>query len=123
MTPTVLDSRAGLGSDVNRDVPRRNRYVESSACATEFFAVKTVRVVLGRLGPVFRFSAHDLGIVVDGQTIAQAWDSFLSAARDRDDTAWLMFDVGPTRPEEVEQGLDAPEFEDWAEPAPDEEAD
>jgi hypothetical protein len=91
-------------------------YMETSRWVDRCFPVRTIRVILGRLGSAFRLSAPELDIVVDGDTIAGAWHSFLEAVRGRDDTAWLAFDVGPTRRDEVEQGLDAPDDEDWAEP-------
>ena len=99
-----------------RRAPASDPYPEGSWCITECFSIRTVRVVLGRLGSTVRLSAHDLGVVVDGDTIEQAWDHFLRAVGGRDDAAWLMFDVGPTRPEEVDAGIDASEDEDWSEP-------
>ena len=111
-----LDSRASLGSDLERRASSRDEYVETSTYVGDCFAVRTIRVVLGRLGDMFRFSAQELDIVAEGDSIEEAWDAFLGAVGQRDDAAWLTFDVGPTRPHEVDDGLDASEDEDWAEP-------
>jgi hypothetical protein len=117
MNPDVLDSRMSLGSDQYRRSPQTELYPETSMCVGEYFVARTVRVILGHLGDSYRFSAPQLQLVADGETIQQAWSDFLAAVRIRDDASWLRFDVGPTRPDEITAGLDAPEDEDWAEPA------
>jgi hypothetical protein len=89
---------------------------EPSGYALPSVGAQTVRVVLGTLGPVARASAPDLDIVVDGSSAEDALRKFLDEIRKRDYGAWLMFDVGPTRPEEIAEGLNAPEDEDWSEP-------
>ncbi|MHC4475688.1 MAG: hypothetical protein ACYTEL_08580 [Planctomycetota bacterium] len=76
----------------------------------------TVRVIVGRLGSMVRMSAPQLDIVVDGATEQEARKAFLQEASKRQDSAWLRFDVGPTKAEEVSEGLNAPEDEDWPEP-------
>ena len=115
MNPDVLDSRMSLGSDQYRRSPQADLYPETSRCAGECFVARTVRVILGHLGECYRFSAPDLDVVADGDTIQGAWGDFLKVVRVRNDASWLRFDVGPTRPDEIAAGLDAPEDEDWAE--------
>lgn len=115
MSPDMLDSRLSLGSDQFRRSPRGNTYAETSSYRSGYFAIRNVRVVFGRLGSLFRLSASELDIVSDGQTLEEAWGAFLGEIRKHDDAAWMTFDVGPTRPEEIHAGLDAPEDEDWAE--------
>jgi hypothetical protein len=75
---------------------------------------RTVRVIVGQLGSLVRMRASELGIFVEGYTREEAWRKFLEQVRIRDDAAWLRFDVGPTRREEIEKGLDIPEDEDWS---------
>ena len=116
MSRFMLDSRMGLGTDQHRLAPLPSPYAETTMYVSEYFLARTVRVVLGHLGDFFRFSAPELDVVAEGETISRAWDNFLGAVKARDDAGWLMFDVGPTRPEEIAVGLDAPEDEDWAEP-------
>jgi len=77
---------------------------------------QTVRVVLGQLGGLIRMSATEINIVAEGSSPEQAWAKFLQQVRMRNDSAWLSFDVGPTRQEEIAEGLNAPEDEDWSEP-------
>jgi hypothetical protein len=77
---------------------------------------KTVRVITGKLGPLVRISAPEFDIIAEGLNQKEAWETFLNKIRNRDDCAWLAFDVGPTRCEEIEEGLNAPEDEDWSEP-------
>jgi hypothetical protein len=73
-----------------------------------------VRVIVGLLGPVVRMTASALDVFVEGDTREEAWRKFLEQVRIGDDAAWLRFDVGPTRREEIERGLDIPEDEDWS---------
>ena len=117
MTVSALDSRLGLGTAQVRAAPAKPEYVETSSYLAGYFAVRTVRVVLGRLGDVFRFSAPELDIVVDAGAMAGAWEAFLDRVSVRQDAAWLSFDVGPLRTAELLTALDAPEDEDWADPA------
>ena len=119
MSGTMLHSRLGLGTDQYRLAPDPSPYAETTMHASDYFTARTVRVILGRLGGVFRLSAPELEVVTEGVTISHAWDSFLQIVGERDDAAWLSFDVGPTRPHEIAAGLDAPENEDWAEPTRD----
>jgi hypothetical protein len=57
-----------------------------------------------------------LDTVVDGADFAEAWGKFVEQLRCRKDADWLTFDVGPTRHPEIEEGLDAPEDENWGAP-------
>jgi len=85
--------------------------------ASEFWkTVRNVRVIVGRLGGMYRLSAPDIDTFVDGSSFEEAWLEFLVATSARPDAAWLQFDVGPTRREEIEAALDAPEDEDCNEP-------
>jgi hypothetical protein len=101
---------------MNRLVPTVARYSETSSWAFETFATQTVRVVVGKLGPVVRLSAVELGIVAEAESLESAWCRFLDQVREHPNYEWLMFDLSPTRREEIDRGLDAPEDEDWAEP-------
>jgi hypothetical protein len=76
---------------------------------------KKIRVILGQLGNLFRMSAPEIDIVADGSTANEAWTKFLLEVRKLNKKDWLEFDVGPTRQEEVSEGLNAPENEDWSE--------
>jgi hypothetical protein len=78
-----------------------------------------VRVIIGEFGTIVRMSAPSLDIVSEGSSRNEAWTKFLEEIRRRDDAAWLTFDVGPTRHEEIAEGLNAPEDEDWSEHAED----
>ena len=110
-----LDSRRCLGTDIERacfaDGPRmEDLYV--------VYPPRTsVRVILGDFGNVMRMSAPQLNIAVEGATRGEVWTKFLEQAAKREDRAWLTFDVGPTRPDEIARGLDAPEDEAWYEPS------
>lgn len=75
---------------------------------------QTIRVILGQLGGLVRMSAPEINIVAEGSSPEQAWATFLQQVRKRDDSAWLSFDVGPTRKEEIAEGLNAQEDEDWS---------
>jgi hypothetical protein len=80
---------------------------------------QTIRVILGQLGRLVRMSAPEINIVAEGSSPEQAWAKFLEEINKRfepDVSAWLIFDVGPTRHEEIAEGLNAPEDEDWSEP-------
>ena len=116
MTARALDSRASLGSDMERDVFPDYRYRESSEYLASWSVVRTVRVVVGRLGSIVRLTANELGIVVDDDTIEKAWRRFVGEVAQRKDAPWLALDVGPTRRHEIDDGLNAPEDEDWSEP-------
>jgi len=116
-----LDSRTLLGTDIEYShYPDRPFGVETCIL---YPPRQKVRVILGELGDIVRMSAPDLDIVTEGSNRDEAWAKFLDELRRRfvpDESAWLTFDVGPTRREEIAQGLDAPEDEDWAEPVDDE---
>jgi hypothetical protein len=115
MSLLELDSRNPFGTDIEGA-----RYADSPS-DTDFYMLyprkRTIRVILGQLGDMTRMSAPELDIVVDGSDRGQAWARFLDQIRGREDGAWLAFDVGPTRPDEIAEGLNAPEDEDWSEPA------
>jgi hypothetical protein len=117
MTLTQLDSRMSLGTDIEPssfwDSP------DLKACYVLYPKRQTIRVILAELGPIVRMSAPALNVAVEGEGRGEAWTLFLEEIGKRDDGAWLTFDVGPTRPEEIAEGLDAPEDEDWSEPVED----
>lgn len=108
-----LDSRENSGTDLEKS------HYPSKSDSFRIFRIypqrETVRVIVGKLGDVVRFSAPRLNIVSQAANKEQAWTKFLAEARKREDSVWLRFDVGPTRPEEMEKGLNAPEDEDWSE--------
>lgn len=113
-----LDSRVGLGSDIKSGgYPSAVRFEEDSAFYSAWVGVemRQVRVILGTWGPLTRLSAPDLDLVAEGPDFPQAWDAFLEKVGTRQDSPWLIFDVGPTRPEEISEGLDVPEDEIWSE--------
>lgn len=115
MNLTYLDSRANLGTDL---VSLLGLSCWSDAIK-ELVAIyppnKHIRVITGRLGSTIRMSAPSLNIVVEGATPQEAWGKFINIVKSRQDSAWLTFDVGPTRAEEIQEGLDAPEDEEWPE--------
>jgi hypothetical protein len=118
-----LDSRSSLGSDVNRMVSqtwRRNcarpALREVSALSAAWIELTQVRVIVARLGPCVRVSAPALDVSVDDTSLEGAWRSFLDRVSQRIDSPWLSLDVGPTRPEEITEGLDADPDEAWREP-------
>jgi hypothetical protein len=107
-----LDSRRFLGTDIEH-----SHYPDSPSgvgASILYPPKQTVRVILAELGHFVRMSAPELDIVTEGSNRQRAWAKFLREIRKRDDSAWLLFDVGPTRPEEIEEGLSAPEDEDWS---------
>ncbi len=113
MTLAYLDSRMFFGTDIECsnfwDTPNmRDTYIL-------YPKKQTVRVFLGELGKLIRMSAPDLDIVVEGSNKGEAWSKFLEQIKQRNDGAWLSFDVGPTRREEIKEGLNALEDEDWSE--------
>jgi hypothetical protein len=106
MSLTCLDSRSELGSDIDRNVREKpKRYQESSGLEGSWVEMRHVRVVFGKLGSFVRLSAPDLGVVAEGDSFEKAWGSFIGVILQRSDSAWLTFDVGPTRSEEVTEGL------------------
>jgi hypothetical protein len=116
-----LDSRNELGSDVNRfnaqkwarsDMCRDFR--ETSSLYTNWTSFRHIRVIVGRLGNSVRLSAPALDLTEDGSSFKDAWKSFLDAVSKREDSPWLMFDVGPTNRDEITAGLDADPDEIWA---------
>jgi len=102
--------------------PEDQYYNFNSICIPSQYVIalqgrrQTIRVILGQLGGLVRMSAPEIGIVAEGSRPEEAWAKFLQEVRKRDDSAWLSFDVGPTRQEEIAEGLNAPEDEDWSEP-------
>ena len=113
MTLAELDSRTFLGTDIKYShYPDRPSSIEVSII---YPPRQKVRVILGELGDIVRMSAPELNIVTEGSNRVETWAKFLEKIRKRDDSAWLTFDVGPTRPEEITEGLNAPEDEDWSE--------
>jgi len=111
-----LDSRALSGTDIKYSpYPDSPLGVEASIL---YPPKQTVRVILGELGDIVRMSAPDLDIVTEGSNRQEAWSKFLEEITRRfepDESAWLRFDVGPTRPKEIAEGLNVPEDEDWSE--------
>lgn len=115
MILTGLDSRASLGTDIERTYYPYPEDPNGAVVYIPYPKRQTVRVVLAQLGgQLVRMSAPEIGIIVEGSTAEEAWTRFLKEARKRDDSAWLSFDVGPTRQEEIAEGLNAPEDEDWS---------
>jgi len=109
---TLLDSRFDLGTDIVR-------LANWGDVLKEYLAIyppnKHVRVIIGKLGSTIRMSAPSLNLVVDGTTQQEVWGKFINTVKSRQDSAWLTFDVGPTRAEEIQEGLDVPEDEEWLE--------
>jgi hypothetical protein len=114
MALTQLDSRMSLGTDIESSGFWDNP--DLKAFYVLYPKRQTIRVILAELGPVVRMSAPDLNLVVEGESQGEAWTMFLDEIGKRNDGAWLSFDVGPTRREEIAEGMDAPEDEDWSEP-------
>ena len=116
MDLTVLDSRAALGTDRATSHRPTSSWSEFTT-VRRFSAVqpRVVRVIIGRLGDSVRLSAPDLDIVVDAVDPHKAWAEFLTTVRDLPlpKRQWISFDVGPTRANEIREGLDAPEDEVW----------
>lgn len=111
-----LDSRIGYGTDIERlTYPPIPGSTEAPIAISLYPLKQDIRVIVGQLGHAVRMSAPDLDIVVEGIDGVEAWTKFLEEIKKRDDSAWLSFDVGPTRREEIEEGLNAPEDEDWSE--------
>jgi hypothetical protein len=118
MSLAQLHSGLGLGSDVTRKHSgERTQLFETSGIDETWVELQQVRVVVGHLGNRVRLSAPALGVVEEGDCFDKAWALFLERVRERPDNAWLTFDVGLTRKDEVAKGLDAPEDETWCEPA------
>jgi hypothetical protein len=76
---------------------------------------KAIRVILGRFGQIYKMSAPKKDIITEGQSPDEAWAKFLVEISKREDSASLSFDVGPTRRDEITEGLNIPEDEDWSE--------
>ena len=90
-------------------------YIPSQYVITPQEKCKRIRVILSSFGKSFRMSAPEIDIIVEGATANEAWTEFLKEARKLNKTNWLEFDIGPTRPEEISEGLNASENEDWSE--------
>jgi len=86
----------------------------SSTCSDIGTERRMVRVILGQFGGVVRLSAPEIGVVTEGQNQDDAWEKFLDEIGKRKDSTSLFFDVGPTRRDEIIQGLNATEHEDWS---------
>jgi hypothetical protein len=116
MILTALDSRTFLGTDIEYShYPDSPSSVEASIL---YPPRQTVRVILAELDQFVRMSAPELDIVTEGTNRQEAWSKFLEEITRRfepGESAWLRFDVGPTRPEEIAEGLNAPEDENWSE--------
>jgi hypothetical protein len=113
MTLAELDSRNLLGTDIEHSC-----YGDSPVGENGYIVYpkrQTIRVIISELAGIVRMSAPELDIIVEGADQGEVWRKFLEEIQKREDGAWLSFDVGPTRHEEIEQGLDAPEDEDWSE--------
>jgi hypothetical protein len=117
MTLTDFDSRTLSGTDI--EYPRYSDGPTVGEGYTIYPSRQQVRVIIGEFGSIVRMSAPSLDIVCEGSNRDEVWIKFLEEIRRRDDAAWLTFDVGPTRQEEIAEGLDAPENEDWSEHAED----
>jgi hypothetical protein len=116
MSLANLDSRIGYGTDIERLIyPLIPGSIETPVSISLYPLKQDIRVIVGQLGHTVRMSAPDLDIVVEGANREQAWTNFLEEIKKREDSAWLSFDVGPTRREEIQEGLNAPEDEDWSE--------
>jgi hypothetical protein len=76
----------------------------------------SVRVIVGRFGKICKMSAPKIGIATEGLSPDEAWTNFLAEVRKRDDADLLTFDIGPTSHDEIMDGLNIPEDEDWSEP-------
>ena len=87
----------------------------SDTCLSLSIERRTVRVILGQFGQTYKMSAPKINIVAEGQSPDEAWAKFLVEISKREDAASLSFDIGPTRCDEIVQGLNAPEDEDWDE--------
>ena len=118
MNPVLLDSRVDLGTDIVR-------FANWSNVLKEYLVVyppnKHVRVIIGKLGSSIRISAPNLDLIVDGLTLQEVWEKFINKVRQRSDSNWLTFDVGPTRAEEIQEGLNVLEDEEWPEMSEDSE--
>ena len=123
MSLASLDSRIDFGTDLQRSTyPKAPTNIETSEMTKFYPCSRSVRVILAELGPVARMSAPDLNIVTEGSNREQAWVRFLGEITKQfepNDSAWFIFDVGPTRREEIAEGLNVPEDEDWSEPIDD----
>jgi hypothetical protein len=113
MTLTDFDSRTLSGTDI--EYPRYSDGPTVGEGYTIYPSRQQVRVIIGEFGSIVRMSAPSLDIVCEGSSRNEVWTKFLGEIRRRDDAAWLTFDVGPTRREEIAEGLNAPENEDWSE--------
>ncbi|MFA5251233.1 MAG: hypothetical protein WC454_01435 [Phycisphaerae bacterium] len=74
-----------------------------------------VRVILGRFGKICRMSAPKINVVTEGSSPDEAWANFLAEVRKRSDADLLTFDIGPTNRDEIMDGLNISEDEDWSE--------
>jgi hypothetical protein len=87
----------------------------SDTCLALNIERRTVRVILGQFGQTYKMSAPKINIVAEGQSPDEAWAKFLVEINKREDAASLTFDIGSTRRDEITDGLNIPEDEDWSE--------
>jgi hypothetical protein len=90
-------------------------YCNVSRFSTSVKKKNPVRVILGRFGKTCRMSASKIDVVTEGLNPDEAWTNFLAEVRKRDDADLLTFDIGPTRHDEIMDGLNISEDEDWSE--------
>ena len=115
----VYDLPLVYGNENALILPEDKKYCyeipNSDTCSALSAERRTVRVILGRFGKVVRLSAPEIDVVTEGQSPDDAWAKFLGEISKREDSASLSVDVGPTRRDEIIQGLNTPEDEDWDE--------
>lgn len=117
MSTVCFDSRGVRGTDIERRATPESslsKESEETDLGSAWFKTRTIRVVVGRLGPKVRLSAAELDVVVDGETLDEAWATFLGEARGLPQTVGAMFDLGTLTEEEIAAAIDAPEDESWA---------
>lgn len=113
MSLMQLDSRNLLGTDTEysnyRDYP-----ADIDGCS-RYPTTRRIRIIIGRLNNIIRMSAPAIDIVAEGTNQNEAWINFLCEAKKCEDSDWFIFDIGPTKREEIEEGLNVSEDEDWSE--------
>jgi hypothetical protein len=110
-----------VGYSINADFKQRTirwlKNITDTICIySPAVSVADVRVVISYFQNIVRMSAPQLDIFVEGSDQTKALERFFEEVSKRDDKDCLSFDIGPTRREEIEYGLDAPDDEDWSEP-------
>lgn len=114
MSTLCFDSRGVQGTDIDVRATRESSLPEETDLGSGWLEMRTIRVVVGRLGPMIRLSAAELDVVVDGESLDEAWAAFLGEARALPKTVGAMFDLGTLTEKEIAAALDAPEDESWA---------